>query len=145
VADTEVGAEVAAHALGSLSQVAHHHKLAGRNLFPFYVLPKSVEGYSKLKDALKLQHTDIIAINARRGWWRKLPVKSGLLAEGDVSEQAIEAWVDSIRLGEGTKERLPEGLVPEEPVVEEPAAEEEAAPVVEEEKPIILEDVHDEL
>jgi len=151
VADSQVGAEIAAHALGSLSEVSHRHKLHKRNLFPFYVLPQSVEGYSKLRDTLKLQHTDVIAINARRGWWRRLPVKQGMLSEGDVSEEAIEAWVDSIRLGEGSKEKLPEGLVPEEPVVEEPVGEEEEAPIVEveEEKPIILEevkeDVHDEL
>ena len=144
MADSQDGAEVAAHALGSLSQIAHHHKLAGRHLFPFYALPASLEGYSKLKDALKLQGTDVIAINARRGWWRKLPIKGDALAEADVSEQAIESWVDSIRLGEGAKETLPEGLVPEEPAVEAPKAEEEA-PVVAEEKPIIVEDVHDEL
>jgi len=148
LADTRIGAEVAAHAIGSLSEVAHRHKLHKRNLFPFYVLPQSVEGYTKIKEALKTGDTDIIAINARRGWWRKLPSDADVVwDEKEVSEEAIERWVDSIRLGEGAKNKLPEGLVPEEPAAEEPVEE----PVVEE-KPIILEEVkveeqevHDEL
>ena len=46
-----------------------------------------------------------------------------------MNEEKLENWVDSIRLGEGGKQKLPEGLIPEEPAeeeVEEPAAEEEA-------------------
>ena len=40
----------------------------------------------------------------------------------DVSEEAIENWVETIRLGDGVKQKLPAGLVPEEP--EEPVEEE---------------------
>lgn len=144
--------EVAAKAVGSLSEIAHRYKIHKRNLFPFYVLPQDNLGYARIKDALELKgELEIIAINARRGWWRRLPGSDSKISEQEVSEEWIEDWVDSIRLGEGAKEKLPAGLVPEEPEEpEEPVVEE---PVVEE--PIIIEevnveeekvaDVHDEL
>jgi len=141
---------VASAAVGSLSEVAHKHKLRGRPLFPFYALPDSNEGYAAIKKALDLEALEIIAINAKRGWWRKLPANADKLAELDVVESAIENWVDAIRLGEGAKLKLPAGLVPEEP--EEPASVEaetpaaEATPVVVEE-PVVEKtaDAHDEL
>lgn len=156
LADSREGAEVAARALGSLSEIAHRHKLHKRNIFPFYVLPQSVGGHEQVRKVLGLGETSIIALNSRRGWWRQLPIKGESLANVDVTENAIESWVDSIRLGEGVKEKIPQGLIPDdvlpdEFVVEEPAAEE---PVVQAdpEKPIIVEeikveeqDIHDEL
>jgi len=83
-----------------------------------------------------------------------LPSDTVILAK-DVSEEAIENWVDSIRLGEGAKEKLPEGLIPEEP--EEPVLEEQEPlkeePDVEEvkveetkvEEPTAFSEPHDEL
>ena len=141
---------VASTAVGSLSEVAHKYKLRQRPLFPFYALPDSNEGYAAIKKALDLESLDIIAINAKRGWWRKLPATADKLASSDVTELAIENWVDAIRLGEGAKSRLPSGLVPEEPEVPVPAEAEtpvaEATPEVAEE-PVAekTSDVHDEL
>ncbi|KAH9212755.1 hypothetical protein DL95DRAFT_340106 [Leptodontidium sp. 2 PMI_412] len=123
--------EVAADAVGSLSEIAHKHKQHQRKLFPFYVLSEANPGFRKIKDALKLgTDIEVIAINGRRGWWKKLP-SGEKVAAADVSEEAIENWVDTIRLGEGAKKKLPEGLVPEEP--EEPVAEESEVPIVAEE------------
>lgn len=158
LADSREGAEVAAHALGSLSEIAHRHKIRKRNIFPFYVLPQSVGGYEQVGKVLGLAGTDIIAVNARRGWWRKLPIKGSAIADVDVTEEAIETWVDSIRLGEGVKEKIPQGLIPDdvlpdEAVVQEPVAKEPVVPETEAEKPVVVEevkieeveDVHDEL
>lgn len=111
--------EVAATAVGSLSEIAHKYKQHQRTLFPFYVLPEKNEGYKQVKKALSLPDTAIIAINGKRGWWRTIPVTGDKLAAKDVTEEALENWVDSIRLGEGAKQKLPEGLIPEEPEVEE--------------------------
>jgi protein disulfide-isomerase A6 len=146
--------EVAAKAVGSLSEVSHRHHTHQRSLFPFYVLPEANAGYEKIEDALGLKGFEVIAINAKRGWWRALPKDGAAIAEIDVSEEAIERWVDSIRLGEGAKQKLPEDLVPEEPVVETPeepvkeATEEPAAAeqtIVVEPVEEVKEDVHDEL
>ncbi|KAH8592162.1 hypothetical protein B0O99DRAFT_518344 [Bisporella sp. PMI_857] len=121
---------VVSTAVGSLSEISHRHKLHKRQIFPFYALPESNEGYATIKNALGLADFDVIAINAKRGWWRKLPTKGDKIAESDVGEEALENWVDAIRLGEASKSRLPAGLVPEEP--EEPASVEAEVPVVEE-------------
>ena len=151
--------EVAAKAIGSLSEVAHKHHLHKRAQFPFYVLPENNGGYKAIQTRLGKEGFDVIAINTKRGWWRALPRGTNEIGEEHVSEEAIERWVDSIRLGEGAKMKLPDGLVPEElePIVEDPVAEpvvDEASdepteaeetviiePIVEE----VKEDKHDEL
>lgn len=127
--------EVGAAAVGSFSDVAHRHRLHNRKLFPFYVLPEKNGGFTQLKGALSLgDGLQIIAVNGRRGWWKKLPTE-GTISAKDVTEEAIENWVDAIRLGEGTKEKMPEGLIPEE--VEEPVVEDQI-PV---EEPIVVDEV----
>jgi protein disulfide-isomerase A6 len=129
---------VAGTALSSLSEITHRSKLHGRRLFPFYAVPETNPAYEKIVSKLGLKEIDVIAINGRRGWWRPLPRESETITPEDVSEEKLETWVDSIRLGEGGKQKLPEGLVPEEPeeeVAEEPVVEEEVkveGPVVEE-------------
>jgi len=128
--------EVAATAVGSLSEIAHKHKQHQRKLFPFYVLPEKNAGYKQIKDALALTDMSIIAINGRRGWWKAIPITADKISDRDVHEEALENWVDSIRLGEGAKKKLPEGLIPEEPEV---TATEEAAALSEE--PVVVEEV----
>jgi protein disulfide-isomerase A6 len=154
--------EVAAKAVGALSEVAHKHHLHKRAQFPFYVLPQNEGGYRAIQNALGLEGFDVIAINAKRGWWRAVPKGIEGIGEEHVSEEAIERWVDSIRLGEGAKMKLPDGLVPPEELVEEPVVEDPVTePVVEEakEEPVaaeetmivepvveeVKEDKHDEL
>ncbi|KAE8444168.1 hypothetical protein EG329_000856 [Mollisiaceae sp. DMI_Dod_QoI] len=118
--------EVAAIAVGSLSEIAHRHKQHQRKLFPFYVLPEKNAGYKQVKDALALTDMAIIAVNGRRGWWRTIPITGDKISEKDVTEESIENWVDSIRLGEGAKQKLPEGLIPTEPEEPEETVTEEA-------------------
>jgi protein disulfide-isomerase A6 len=135
--------KLATTALTSLAEIAHKHYIHQRKLFPFYALPDDNTGAAPLKKSLGLSgDIVVIALNGRRGWWRYL--------EGtDMSIEAIENWVDAIRLGEGAKQKLPEGIVIAELAVEEPAAAEEplvetaeaAEPAAEE----TADDVHDEL
>ena len=116
--------EIAAKAVGSLSEIAHRYKLQKRKIFPFYVVPESNNAYSSIRAGLSLsdeQTTEIVSVNGRRGWWRLLPRTERQLEHHDVSEEAIEDWVNSIILDEGVKHRLPEGLIVHEP--KEPAAE----------------------
>jgi protein disulfide-isomerase A6 len=139
--------EVGATAVGSFSEVSHRHKLHNRKLFPFYVLPEKNGGYAQLKGALSLgDGLQIIAVNGRRGWWKKLP-SDGTISAKDVTEESIENWVDAIRLGEGTKEKMPEGLIPEEdePVEEPIVVEEVKAEEAKAEEPTASPELHDEL
>ena len=97
-------------ALESLAQIAEKHKQRGSKLFPFYSVPNRNAGVAALRSNLELKDSkdiELIAINARRGWWRHF--------NGDSFEVIpVEAWVDGIRLGEGSKSKLPEGIVVED-------------------------------
>jgi protein disulfide-isomerase A6 len=68
---------------------------------------------------------EVIALNARRGWWRRFGA-----TDEDFGVVAVESWVDGIRLGEGAKEKLPEGIVSgaEAEAEAEPEVEAETAP-----------------
>ncbi|KAJ5656999.1 hypothetical protein N7507_008949 [Penicillium longicatenatum] len=109
----ETGADAAlpstaTDALSSLAEVAHKHSLRGVKMFPVYAVPETNTASKTLRSALGLdgsQDVEIIAVNARRGWWRRYS------AEGEFGITAVESWVDAIRLGEGAKEKLPEGIV----------------------------------
>jgi protein disulfide-isomerase A6 len=99
----------ATEALASIAEIGHKHALRGTHLFPLYAVPAINTASKTLRDALELadgQTVEIIALNARRGWWRRF---SG--AGADFGAVAVESWVDAIRLGDGAKEKLPEGIV----------------------------------
>ena len=97
--------ETAKKALENLSQLAFKHAQSKRHLFPFYEVSKTVDGVAPLLKSLDINgDVEIIAINARRGWWRHY--------EGaDFGHASVESWIDAIRMGEGAKKKLPEGLI----------------------------------
>ncbi|KAI0127117.1 hypothetical protein BJ170DRAFT_582905 [Xylariales sp. AK1849] len=106
--------EQAEKALGSLSEIAFKHTHGQRRIFPFFEVHTEDAGVASLLKSLDLTgQVEIIAVNGKRGWWRHF--------EGDLTGKNIEAWIDAIRLGEGVKKKLPEGVATE--VVEEKPAE----------------------
>jgi protein disulfide-isomerase A6 len=126
--------EIAGLAVGVLSEIAHRGKTLKYNLFPFYVVPEHNPGYSLLTEKLGLGgKTEVVAINARRGWYCKLPLSNSDITAADVAEDVMFDWVESIKLGDGVRSKLPAGLVIEEVMVEdlefieEPAAQEPLA------------------
>lgn len=123
--------ELTAQAVSSLSKLSTKYIQGHRHLFPFYAVPNIVENSDALRKALEIgENVEIVAINARRGWWRHY--------KGDFSLESVEAWLDAMRMGEGKKNKLPEGIVqelPEPPAEEAPVSEGEpvAEPSVESE------------
>lgn len=103
-------------ALTSLSEVAFKHSHGRRHLFPFFEIHAEDDKVASVAKALQLPgEIEIVAINGKRGWWRRY--------EGaDFSQEGIESWIDAIRLSEGVKNKLPEGLIAD--VVEDKPAEE---------------------
>ena len=105
--DDAVLPEHATTALASLAELADKHKKRESQLFPILSIPSRNTGSATLRSALGLggeKDFEIIAVNARRGWFRKF--------EGsEFGSQAIENWVDNIRFGEGPKGKLPEELI----------------------------------
>lgn len=103
-------------ALSSLAELAEKHVKRETKLFPFYSIPTRNTGSATLRDALKLAGSnefELIAVNARRGWWRRFRGEN-------FNFISMENWVDNIRFGEGAKEKLPEDLL--STAKEEPAA-----------------------
>lgn len=95
------------NALSSLAELADKHVQRGSKLFPFYSIPSKNVGSINLRDALKLgadSTFELIAVNSRRGWWRKYKAES-------FEFKSVENWVDNIRFGEGEKGKLPDELV----------------------------------
>lgn len=127
--------EKSQRALDSLSQLAFKHAQSKRNLFPFYEVPQSNEGAASLLKTLDLAgDVEIVAINARRGWWRHYDA-------ADFGHESVESWIDAIRMSEGVKKKLPDGIVAI--AVEEPTS----APAADSTTETKIEDeaTHDEL
>jgi protein disulfide-isomerase A6 len=104
-----------AKAMNALSEIHYKHSKRGAKLFPFYNVPASAS--VDLRSALGLaddSSMEIVAVNAKKAW-----VKRYTGALEDVSYNTIDAWVDSIRMGEGKKENLSEKVIVEAAVAAE--------------------------
>lgn len=112
----------AKEALVSLSEIEHKHTLRKGHLFPFYSVPAINNGATALRTGLGLSgesdSMEIIALNGRRGWWRRYEPSEN----ADYSLARVESWVDAIRLGEGSKNRLPDGIIATEEQTEKQTA-----------------------
>ena len=100
--DPGVFPEQAMTAQASLAQIAQKHRQRQATTFRFYTVPSTNREAASLRGALGLKGTDqieLIAVNARRGWWTRF-------AGDDLKVASVESWIDSIRLGEGKKEKL---------------------------------------
>jgi protein disulfide-isomerase A6 len=97
--------------IASLSDIAQKHTLRQAKLFPFYIIPETNDGADVLRSKLGLDSgVEIIALNGKRKWWRRYDPGS----DSDFGVVGVEAWIDLIRLGEGVKQKLPEGVVVDE-------------------------------
>jgi protein disulfide-isomerase A6 len=113
-------------ALGNLGEIERKHIQRGAKLFPFYTAGDVLDDVAKLMDKLELRAPnllDVIVINARRGWWRKYDPGE----DGNFEVKNLEAWIDSVRMGDAEKLKIPEGVVVEEVQEEEKAPEPEPA------------------
>ena len=101
----------------NLARIVHSYEQRKAAIFPFYAVPASNTRGAEARSAFGLSKKDdgdggggddgvleVIALNARRGWWRRF--------DGDASNLAsLEAWVDAVKLGEGHRQKLPDGIV----------------------------------
>ena len=104
----------AAKALDSIAQVAHRLRKANPKMFPFFSVPSDNAAHADTLKALGLEGggVEVVAVNARRGWWRRYD------PAGAFEKTTIEGWVDAVRMSEGKKNKLPQGLVAEETPVQ---------------------------
>ena len=114
--DSETGDK----AVSSLSHLNTKYLQGKRHLFPFFSIPSDSEAASTLPKALELDgEVNMIAVNARRAWWRQY--------SGDFSLESVESWIDAIRMGEGSKKKLPKDLLSEVTESSSSASTEEAS------------------
>ena len=115
--------------LTSLADVVHRNAVAARPLFPIFAVPAENPAYAALKGELGVEgEVELVAVNAKRGWWRRY--------EGGV----VGEWVDGVKMGAGEKRKLPEGIV-----VEAEAEKKETETESEAQESKAAEDTHDEL
>ncbi|GAB7363527.1 hypothetical protein MBLNU230_g3796t1 [Neophaeotheca triangularis] len=104
-------------AIISLSDIHHKYTTQNRNLFPFYQLPDAVPLAQDLRTLLNLSPNDIeiVATNAKRGWYRVYTPTPNGAPEVIYGMTALEDWIDAIRMGDLAKSPFPESstLVPD--------------------------------
>ncbi|OTB01313.1 hypothetical protein M426DRAFT_323582 [Hypoxylon sp. CI-4A] len=106
--------ETAEKALTSLSELTFKYAQADRHIFPFFEVHTDNEASSSVFKSLALSgEVEIVALNGKRGWWRHY--------EGDYSVESVESWIDAIRLSEGEKKKLPDGVISDAVKEEKPA------------------------
>ncbi len=115
--------DAAMSAMPVITTLGAIHKKHGTKLFPFVSVPPSNPLADKLRSELKLgEHDalDLIATHGKRAWYKAYPGTN-------FGAKELESWVDSIRMGEGKKEKLPEALIApaEQEAAEEKVAEQE--------------------
>lgn len=106
-----------------IASLAGIHKKHGDKLFPFYSVPVLTPIATSLVSDLKLgapEEVHLLATNGKRSWYK---IYTGTTF-GSVE---VEAWVDAIRMGEGKKEKFPEGFVKDASVAHTEAEEAAAA------------------
>ena len=132
----DVSSDVAQTAIASLASIHKKHDTRTSHLFPFVGVTASNPVAASLLSSLSLgsnEQVHLIATHGKRAWYKKYSGSTFGL-------EAVEQWVDAIRMGEGKKEKLPESLLvagekQEEKVADEPVQikieeilEEDAAP-----------------
>lgn len=106
VSENTVPATEMLQAIKSLGDVYDKHSRR-QSSFPFYIVAPTNPTAQTLRDTLGLKDNsalEVIAVNAKRSWWRKYSGQG-------YSQTEIEAWIDAIRMNEGKRSKLPESLI----------------------------------
>ncbi|KIX01421.1 protein disulfide-isomerase domain [Rhinocladiella mackenziei CBS 650.93] len=95
--------ETALSALAGLAEIANRYGRRHARMIPTYAVPRENQAASRISQDLSLNsegNMEIIALNMKRGWWRRYASES-------YDVVALESFIDAIKLGEGTKSKLP--------------------------------------
>lgn len=99
--------EAATTAIASLASIHKKYDASGSHLFPFVAVSSTNPLAGSLTTELGLGSADevhLIATNGKRAWYKKYSGSS-------FGADAVEQWVDAIRMGEGKKEKLADSLL----------------------------------
>lgn len=101
-ADTEFTGD-AADAISGFAAIEDKYSKRKANIFPAYAIPAENTDSNLIRESLKLKsdkEVDVVVLNKRKGWAKKY-------SKSAYDLQSIESFMDDIRFGEGTKQKLP--------------------------------------
>lgn len=100
--------EASTGALQHLAEIHYKHVSRKGKISSFYAIPPTNTLSLSLRSAISVPADTLafVAVNGKKNWAK---VYSGT----EFTRSAVEDWVDAIRMGEGKKISLPEGLVVE--------------------------------
>ena len=103
VTDMAAMPEMAVTALESLAQISDQYAKRKGAFIPFYVAPTAGATSLRVDLGLKGDGLEVVALNIRRGWWKRY-------SQEKYGADEMEGWIDAIRLGEGKKQDVPKVL-----------------------------------
>jgi protein disulfide-isomerase A6 len=104
--DSDELSTAALTALASFAEIMSRYNKRKAHAIPVYAVPAENQAAKQIRNDLDLgtgNGLEIIATNLKRGWWRRYQSDSY-----DVVD--LEKFVDAIKLGEGSKQKLPAGF-----------------------------------
>lgn len=107
VLPADESSEASQTVIASLASIHQKHDTKTSQLFPFVGVTASNPVAASLLSSLSLGTNDqvhLVATHGKRAWYKKYTGNSFGAGE-------VEQWVDTIRMGEGKKEKLPESLL----------------------------------
>lgn len=99
--------------LKAFQEITEKHQKRDANL-PTYIVRPELPFVALLRASLGLKsadHFEVIAVNGKRGWWTPYP-------DRNFNSVAVEAWLDTIRMNEVVKHKLPRPLLVSPDVIE---------------------------
>ncbi|KAK5948109.1 hypothetical protein OHC33_010857 [Knufia fluminis] len=114
-------ADGAAEALSGFAAVEEKYNKRKANIFPAYAVPSDNDDAGIIRQALGLKsetEVDVVVVNIKKGWAKKY-------SKSSFDAKSIESFMDDIRFGEGTKQKLPADFFAEPGSTAEPTASQE--------------------
>jgi protein disulfide-isomerase A6 len=111
-------------ALAGLAEIADQYQKRKANMIPTYAVDPDNQAGARLRQDLGLNadvKLEIIAINVKRGWWRQY-------SDDSYDVLNLKGFIDAVKLGEGSKSKLPAGFAGSSQDPSEPGHETETEP-----------------
>ncbi|KAK6365696.1 hypothetical protein LTS17_011083 [Exophiala oligosperma] len=116
-ADPEEVSQPATSALAGIAEIVQKYSKRKANMIPAYAVTADNPAAIKIRQELGFAadgSLEIVALNMKRRWWRRYQSEGHNILD-------LENFIDAIKLGEGSKTRLPDtfgGSAPESPASE---------------------------
>ncbi len=104
--EEDLSSQSATSALAGFAEITNKYNRRKASVIPMYAVHADNEAATSIRNELGLssgERMEIIATNMKRGWWRHYQGDSYDILD-------LESFVDAIKLGEGSRSKLPAGF-----------------------------------